>query len=143
MNSADQGVYPLDTAFRRRWEQSYVPLVYGQGPQSNLLVAKKGEESLEVSWLEFVKKLNSFLMTHASVAEDRLVGPWFVKQSEFGDNKRIPSKLAIYLWDDLFRTHGREIIFDHAKLKTYGGLSKARDADQQIFSDQFLDMFEW
>lgn len=139
MNSADQGVYPLDTAFRRRWQQSYIPLDYSKGPDAEIELALPGDEdTLKISWLDFVRRLNGFLITNADVAEDRLVGPWFVKPSEFNKDGKISGKVLIYLWDDIFRTHGRDIVFDMARLKTYGDLSKAVENGEAIFSEPLI-----
>jgi len=139
MNSADQGVYPLDTAFRRRWRQYYIPLDYTNGPEADLNIARNdGETPLTLSWLDFVNRLNGFLALHADISEDRLVGPWFVKESEIPESGELPGKLLIYLWDDLFRTHGRDIVFDTDRLKTYGDISRAVDDGQQVFSQAVM-----
>ena len=137
MNSADQGVYPLDTAFRRRWEQFYIPLQYDDGPQVSLSISS-GSEVIETTWLDFVKALNLRLSNNA-IAEDRLVGPWFIKASEFRKSGAVPGKLLIYLWDDVFRTHGREVVFDTTHVKTFGQLTERLASGKRVFSQALID----
>ena len=75
MNSADQGVYPLDTAFRRRWEQEYLPL-YGDNkrPVGTLDFVNGSGVLRTVEWRIFVKAINDWLIEKVDVAEDRLLG---------------------------------------------------------------------
>lgn len=142
MNSADQGVYPLDTAFRRRWEQTYMPLDYSGDNPGVIEFANSGGGKTSLEWMEFTKRLNQHLAASGLVSEDRLIGPWFVKGKELPKNKSVPGKLLIYLWDDLFRTHGRECVFKTEDIHTYGGLVQAMQKGRVIFSDVFLEKLE-
>jgi MoxR-like ATPase len=140
MNSADQGVFPLDTAFRRRWSQEYVAIDYATCPEGTITLASTATEKLYPQWRDFISQLNSFLVDEigAGISEDRLVGPWFLSKSELGG--RLPGKLMIYLWDDLLRHHGREILF-RPNVKTYGDLARSIVDDAPIFTDRFLARF--
>lgn len=137
MNSADQGVYPLDTAFRRRWIQNYIPIDYDAGPDGSILVMHNGGSESNLEWRTFVKALNDHLTDELSTAEDRLVGPWFVKAAELDADGALPGKVLIYLWDDLLRHHGREAVFND-NIKSYGALSRKIADGQPVFSDTFL-----
>lgn len=137
MNSADQGVYPLDTAFRRRWIQEYIPIEYDKGPDGKITVMQTGGGEISLDWRAFVKILNDHLTDVLSIAEDRLVGPWFVKKDELGDAGVLPGKVLIYLWDDLLRHHGRGVIFNGG-IKSYGSLSTKSGSGEAIFSEGFL-----
>lgn len=135
MNSADQGVYPLDTAFRRRWRQRYLPLDYSKAPEIDLQYAT--DTGIVTSdWRRFVKALNNFLVSKLEVEEDRLIGPRFLDEQDLS-NGQIPSKLLNYLWDDLLRHHGRIDLFDE-KIRTYGELDKRVGTTDPIFSRAFL-----
>ena len=138
MNSADQGVYPLDTAFRRRWEQNYLPLYGPAGPSGKISFTGKSLSKV-IEWRQFVKLLNEYLVTHYSVAEDRLIGLWFVKEQELGGG--VPAKILLYLWDDLLRHEDRRKIFATG-IKTYGQLNDAIEKGQSIFSDELRASFE-
>jgi hypothetical protein len=135
MNSADQGVFPLDTAFRRRWVQKYVAIDYSNAPDVKLeCISDSGATS--ISWRVFVEALNRFLVTKLDIGEDRLLGPRFVDEHEFVDGA-LPGKLLIYLWDDLLRHHGRNEIFV-SSIKTYGEIDRRANSKEQIFSSAFL-----
>lgn len=136
MNSADQGVYPIDTAFRRRWKQIYVPIDYEIAPKLPLNIIGQSSQPSERSWSEFVQVLNEFLIDNLGIAEDRLVGPRFLNSSDLSDRK-LPGKLLIYLWDDLLRHHERDVLFAGG-IRTYGELHKANENSERIFSDKML-----
>lgn len=136
MNSADQGVYPIDTAFRRRWKQIYVPIDYEIAPKLPLDIIGQSSQPSERSWNEFVQVLNEFLIDNLGIAEDRLVGPRFLNSSDLSD-KKLPGKLLIYLWDDLLRHHERDVLFAGG-IRTYGELHKANENSERIFSDKML-----
>lgn len=140
MNSADQGVYPLDTAFRRRWTQKYIPINYTKAPTGHIKLALSASSEKEIEWADFIRRLNEFLISETSLAisEDRLIGPWFLKASELNDV--LPGKLLIYLWDDLLRHQGRDIIF-HSSIKTYGDLALTVEKKKLVFSKSFLEGF--
>lgn len=139
MNSADQGVYPIDTAFRRRWRQEYLPLDYKSGPDGDVAYVDATGKHHSLAWREFVKLLNGHLTSSQTldIAEDRLLGQWFVKQKELG-GKNIPEKVLLYLWDDLLRHEGRDLIFDTSSIKTYGSLAIETERNGRILSDRFL-----
>ncbi len=139
MNSADQGVYPIDTAFRRRWRQEYLPLDYEAGPDGDVVYIDAKGEPHTLAWREFVKLLNRYLTDSPTleIAEDRLLGQWFVKKKEF-DGESIPEKVLLYLWDDLLRHEGRDVIFDTSRIPTYGSLVVETENKRRILSDSFL-----
>ena len=140
MNSADQGVFPLDTAFRRRWQQEYLPLQYKKGPVGEVSFFDENNLRQIIKWETFVETLNIYLTSidGLSIAEDRLLGQWFVKSKEL-DGKGIPEKILLYLWDDLLRHVGREKIFDEKKIKTYGALAKAVEGNEHFLSKPFIE----
>ncbi len=142
MNSADQGVYPIDTAFRRRWRQEYLPLDYNKGPDGDVSYVDAAGNRHALAWREFVKLLNKHLTSSQTldIAEDRLLGQWFVKKKEL-DGNGVPEKVLLYLWDDLLRHEGREHVFDSGttgKVKTYGDLVIEAAAGRRFLSDSFL-----
>lgn len=141
MNSADQGVYPLDTAFRRRWEQIYLPLYDDNksSPDGTVVYQSKGGGK-EIAWISFVRTLNGFLQENFDFPEDRLLGAWFVKNHEL-DAKAIPPKVILYLMDDLLRHEDKSKMFASG-LKTYGAIAKAIESKAIIFSEKFLSKLE-
>lgn len=139
MNSADFGVFPLDTAFRRRWHSEYVPIDYSSGPEGTIeLSTVSGNAS--VPWRAFAEGLNKFLLQEYDVPEDRLVGPWFVTDNELVANK-LPGKLLIYLWDDLLRHEQRSKLFSDL-IGSYGELHSRNDRGEVVFGRKFVSFLE-
>ena len=141
MNSADQGVYPIDTAFRRRWRQEYVPIDYSAAPNGALDIVFGDGSIKSLPWHVFAKKMNDHLTEQLDISEDRLLGPWFVTEEDLARSSVIPGKVLIYLWDDLLRHHGREKVFDVSAVKTFGEVSARVASSQRIFSDALLAKF--
>jgi hypothetical protein len=141
MNSADQGVYPIDTAFRRRWRQEYIPLNYKSGPIGSVAYVDAEDKSRNLSWRNFAEILNNYLTDceNLDVAEDRLLGQWFVKENDL-DGKGIPEKVLLYLWDDLLRHEGRNVIFQTNRIKNYGTLVRKISKGKRFLSDDILSL---
>lgn len=127
MNSADQGVFPLDTAFKRRWSFEYIGIDEGEDDAANPTIAGGGAGGCE--WKKLRKFLNGLLAEYG-VNEDKLMGPFFLKDaSEFG------SKVLMYLWEDAARMCRRA--FFGEKIKIYSDLLKAwQEKGVKIFEDQ-------
>lgn len=100
MNSADQGVFPLDTAFRRRW--SYVYKGYTEPCQYPIELATILYGGVRYSWDSFRNAVNDHLIQHG-IHEDKLIGPYFLTVSQLSDPGEILQKLFLYLWDDVLR----------------------------------------
>lgn len=107
MNSADQGVFPIDTAFKRRWNFEYVQLNSGSDLYNNYFV-KLGEGEYEWNRVrEFInKKLKDI------VSEDRMIAPFFVKFEDFDIQQNghyllkrgvFINKVIMYVRDDILR----------------------------------------
>jgi len=99
MNSADQGVYVLDSAFKRRWKFKYTPIKENGFVHENVLV-NYAEESFK--WRFILTSINRKLKG-LGINEDRLIGQYFISPEEITDSNNISSKLLIYLWDDVVR----------------------------------------
>lgn len=100
MNSADQGVFPLDTAFRRRWSYVYKgfsePCAY---PSDKAMVRYGGEL---YNWDAFRGAINAHL-SEQGIHEDKLIGPYFLTMPQLADPQALLQKLFLYLWDDVLR----------------------------------------
>ena len=96
MNTSDQSLFPMDSAFKRRWDWEYVPVDYIE-PKSNFTITL-GEEKYR--WLEFLKIVNQRIFK-ATNSEDKQMGNFFIKahvsESEF------KSKVMFYLWNEVCR----------------------------------------
>ena len=150
MNSSDQAVMPLDTAFKRRWQFRYIPLDFNVAYKSkgkpcavgDLKISDQAGIDIEVSWKSFATTINTIL-TEQDIPEDRHLGPFFLSESEMKDNPKeaLTGKLFMYLWDDVLRHGMKDTVFD-SSIRTYGQLTRLYDDNEKIFSDQFYDVLE-
>ena len=98
MNTSDQSLFPMDSAFKRRWEWEYVPINYGTDVQSGEFEITIGEK--KYPWVTFIEKVNEkiFALTQS---EDKQMGNFFIKHSI--DEKGFKSKVMFYLWYEVLR----------------------------------------
>lgn len=137
MNSSDQAVMPMDSAFKRRWQFEYVSIESDTYPRGHFYL-NAGTDTLSVSWEDLSKVINAQL-AGVQIPEDRLLGPWFVNEKELGDSQAtLSGKLAMYLWEDVLRHVHRESIFDTEKYPTLYQLIKGINANEMVFSDSII-----
>lgn len=148
MNNADQGVYPLDTAFKRRWSFEYIRLNQNEKElnENYKIQIKKGENGKILSWNLFRNNLNDFLLENG-IYEDRLIAPFFIKDEEFNEEileeETFLNKLMMYIFDDVLkhklsirRKLFRENILSFSKLIT------SYEEGEEIFSNEFIKRLE-
>ena len=140
MNTSDQAVEPMDTAFKRRWKYVYKPIDFKTCAKGNFLI-KRSIGDITVTWEALAKHINDFL-ANLEIPEDRHLGPWFVKDEEiFTSDKAkdtLGSKILMYLWDDVLRHEGKSELFS-SEIKTYGQLISELNNDEIIFNSSFSD----
>ena len=102
MNTSDQSLFPMDSAFKRRWEWEYVPINYGTTIKSGEFEITIGKEADErkYSWVSFIEKVNEKIFD-LTQSEDKQMGNFFIKQSI--DEKGFKSKVMFYLWYEVLR----------------------------------------
>ena len=115
MNTSDQSLFPIDSAFKRRWDWEYVPIKNeGKG-----WYVRVGADKYQ--WWSFLEKINAIVFEETQSA-DKQLGYFFVKlpgkEQEIGLDKFV-NKVAFYLWNDVFKDC--EIREDALKLKDASG----------------------
>ncbi len=98
MNTSDQSLFPMDSAFKRRWEWEYVPINYDTSIKSGVFEITIGDKSY--SWVGFIEKVNEKIFD-LTQNEDKQMGNFFIKQSI--DEKGFKSKVMFYLWYEVLR----------------------------------------
>ncbi|CDT14640.1 McrB family protein [Vibrio coralliirubri] len=137
MNSSDQAVMPMDAAFKRRWSFQYIEIDFdAESVPKNKFHLSTSDGKYSISWGKFANIINETLID-CHVAEDRLLGPFFLTNEEMVDietaKDTLNGKLFVYLWDDVLRHLGHNKIFS-ASYKTFGNLSKAFSEDSAVFN---------
>ena len=145
MNSSDQAVMPMDAAFKRRWSFQYIDIDFDtDAVPSNDVRLTTANGIYDISWPTLAQIINAVLID-SYVAEDRLLGPFFLKKDEMTDAKiakeTLNGKLFVYLWDDVLRHLGHKKVFS-SKYKTFGKLSSAFNKDMAVFNSVIEDKIE-
>ena len=95
MNTSDQSLFPMDSAFKRRWSWEYVPIEYDNEDSSKFTITIDGKP---YSWPIFLKKINEEIKKKTS-SEDKQMGNFFIKQSI--DEKEFKDKVMFYIWSEV------------------------------------------
>ncbi len=98
MNTSDQSLFPMDSAFKRRWEWEYVPINYDEKIKSGTFDITLGDKTY--SWVKFISEVNKRIF-NLTQSEDKQMGNFFIKHSI--DDKEFKSKVMFYLWYEVLR----------------------------------------
>ena len=97
MNTSDQSLFPIDSAFKRRWDWKYVPIA---NAEKNWAIEANGKK---YDWWDFLKKINA-LIGDTTNSEDKKLGYFFCKtQTGIIDAETFVGKVIFYLWNDVFK----------------------------------------
>ncbi|MCQ2244025.1 MAG: AAA family ATPase [Bacteroidaceae bacterium] len=108
MNTSDQSLFPIDSAFKRRWEWQYMPI--GQGYEANGRQIKWAIEGAtkKYDWWSFLQKINAEV-GEATQSEDKKLGFFFCKATDGEISaEKFVGKVIFYLWNDVFKNNGFE-----------------------------------
>lgn len=95
MNTSDQSLFPIDSAFKRRWDWEYEPIKYKNTDW------KIAIDSTEYSWTSFQRIVNEKIL-RANSSEDKMLGDYFVNPSDgIITEKVLLNKILFYLWNDV------------------------------------------
>ena len=107
MNTSDQSLFPIDSAFKRRWDWKYVPIREGRDKETNApLNWYINTVDKQYKWWSFIKKVND-LIGSLTNSEDKKLGYFFCKAKDGEiDADLFVSKVIFYLWNDVFKDYG-------------------------------------
>lgn len=101
MNTSDQSLFPIDSAFKRRWDWEYVP-IEDAGKKHYIKVGNK-----KYDWWTFIDTINNSI-DHITGSEDKKMGYWFVKPQNNDREitaKQFVGKVLFYLWNDVYKDY--------------------------------------
>ena len=112
MNTADQNVFTIDTAFQRRWNMRQIENNFEKSDHSKDIIA-----GTKVSWGAFATVINDMVIdinVDMASSEDKRLGTYFAKKKEL-EASRFPEKVLKYLWDDAFKMDKAAIFNENCK----------------------------
>lgn len=129
MNTSDQNVFTMDTAFQRRWQMKHIPNKF----DFNTAHVNKHLPNSEISWGAFAQTINKKMQT-ANLGfggtEDKSLGVYFATDNDLDDAERFAEKVLKYLWDDAFKLGRKELFNDCSQ-----GLSAVIEAYEDAKGD--------
>ena len=137
MNTSDQSLFPMDSAFKRRFDWEYVPIKYfkdskcGESWNADKFEIKL-DDNTSFSWLHFLKKVNADI-SKVTESEDKQMGEFFVKPKDgvIGLDM-FRSKILFYLWDSVYKDEPDKKNVFHFD---YPDKSGSKVTFQSLFSD--------
>jgi len=101
MNTSDQSLFPMDSAFKRRFDWEYVPIDYGKEDADFTIEL---DDTHSYKWLDFLKKVNADIYKTTD-SEDKQMGEFFIKPKKGNtiDLNTFRSKVLFYLWDSVYK----------------------------------------
>ena len=116
MNTSDQSLFPIDSAFKRRWDWEYEPIKY---KNINWVIDVEGSKYL---WTSFQREINKRIFD-ATNSEDKMLGDYFVNPTDGVITEKILlNKILFYLWNDVCKDGE-------------GDIFKTADNEEVTFSD--------
>lgn len=143
MNSADQGVYPMDTAFKRRWDFQYIGIDESAEKVKNYEIPLgMGKHRRYVNWNELRSEINRILARECRVNEDKLLGPFFLSKTMLDramedEDKFVSafeSKVLMYLFEDVMKMRPANIFKGHRGQMIFSEICRAfEETGEEIF----------
>jgi hypothetical protein len=142
MNTSDQSLFPMDSAFKRRWDWQYVPICYElidefSNPNESSNFEIDIEDGFKYSWIKFIKKVNlEYIKENPSLGMDKCIGNYFIKPN-IGNTitlKPFINKVVFYLWNDVFKDEKNEVFEDKSSYEDFFPIvSKGKEKIKELF----------
>lgn len=134
MNTSDQSLFPIDSAFKRRWDWEYVPIK--EAKDKNYKIVLSGS-NIEYDWWDFISAINN-VINDVTSSEDKKLGYFFCKPC---DDKNITAnqfvnKVIFYLWNDVLKDYEMPKEFEYGETKKKEDSSKS---NHMSFNDFYTD----
>ena len=154
MNSADQGVYPMDTAFKRRWDFEYLGINENEEKIASIGNIKLSGTDEVINWNMLRKAINAKMSSDDfRINEDKLMGPFFLSKKIIMSDESgmivnqdkflnaFKSKVIMYLYEDAVKQR-KHNFFDGCDSSKYSSVCDAFDEKGiGIFGDTFKELY--
>ena len=136
MNTSDQSLFPMDSAFKRRFDWEYVPISFDGKDAANYQIDIDGSQ---YSWQNFVEVVNDKILD-LTESEDKQLGEFFIKPDSGNviSNKRFLGKVMFYLWNEVCKDEHENESFFRVE-KEYFTFQDLYKKEKNGYLKQFMD----
>lgn len=154
VNTSDQNVYVMDTAFKRRFEWEYIstkPVKDKAGTYLNNvdILLNDGTNQITINWVDLYGVLNIFISSSKwlGLGEDKQIGQFFIDfdmGTTWAEHKeQLKNKLLQYLWFDIGQSsYKTDISLFDSSISSFSQLYDSFENDQKVFSDELIDCID-
>jgi len=118
MNTSDQSLFPIDSAFKRRWKWKFVPIDYELSESDFIIKLNNGKQ---YKWLDFIQAVNNKIY-EITQSPDKQIGNFFINAiytNNIINEETFLNKVLFYLWNDIFKDENETIFLDKNNDKIY------------------------
>jgi len=138
MNTSDQSLFPIDSAFKRRWDWEYKPIIKPADKNWKIQVGPGYD------WWTFLEEVNK-IINELTSSEDKKLGYFFAKAKKVGDEEVVDidtmvNKVFFYLWNDVFKDYDLGHLQSFPKIKE--DTSKTDSKERPYSFGDFFDKKE-
>lgn len=143
MNTSDQSLFPIDSAFKRRWDWKYIPISEGKTETGEKIGYKIKVYGKKYDWWQFLQKINDEI-GELTKSEDKKLGYFFCKANNgIIDAETFVSKVIFYLWNDVFKDQDLGTIFNDEEEGelTFNKFYKVDDFGKPMVKEDKVEVF--
>jgi len=143
MNTSDQSLFPIDSAFKRRWDWKYIPISEGKTKTGEKIGYKIKVYGKKYDWWQFLQKINDEI-GELTKSEDKKLGYFFCKANNgIIDAETFVSKVIFYLWNDVFKDQDLGTIFNDEEEGelTFNKFYKVDDFGKPMVKEDKVEVF--
>jgi hypothetical protein len=127
MNTSDQSLFPMDSAFKRRWDWEYVPICYNpiddfKNKNDSYDFEIDIEDGSKYNWIKFIEKINlNHIKNNQSLGMDKCIGNYFIKPDINNTISLKPfiNKVIFYLWNDVFKDEDNKVFEENTSYEDF------------------------
>ena len=150
VNTSDQNVNVIDTAFKRRFDFKYVGVdpikVEGESDKyiNDFDIDFTGTDTYKYKWIKLYQAINHVIINDLGLTEDKQLGPFFLKNKKDDklNREQVADKLLYYLWHDVERVSYKNGSLFANGIKSFGQLYSEFKNEKNIFSESVIKEYE-
>jgi hypothetical protein len=142
MNTSDQSLFPMDSAFKRRWDWEYIPICYTpiddfKKKNDSFDFEIDIEDGNKYNWIKFIEAVNlNHIKNNPSLGMDKCIGNYFIKPDKANTISLKPfiNKVIFYLWNDVFKDEENKVFEENTSYEDFFPIqTKGKEKIKELF----------